>query len=96
MLLRKENNELELLKLQVQELSQELAALKLEVNSKQQNDLIGYDSGKSFARVLGNAMVKQESASEAFSNKQMFNQLVKAVSYAIGPQGNKFGSFSHD
>jgi len=93
-MLRKEIDEFQLLKAQVQELSQEVAQLKEEVKtSKEKYDLVGYDSGKGFGKVMGRAMMKQSSLDETFGNKQVFNQLVKAVSYAMRSQGIIPGSF---
>ncbi len=93
-MLRKENDELQLLKTKVQELAQELAALKLEVNAKFKNDAIGYDSGKILGKAFGRAITSQESSGEVFSNKQMVNQFAKVLVNAMkAPQGSSVNSF---
>lgn len=94
-MLRKEIDELQILKTQVQELAQEVAGLKSEMNAKSSSnkELISNDSGRGFGKVIGRSMMKQDSVGDMFSNKQMFNQLVKAVSYAMRPGSGAPSSF---
>lgn len=93
-MLRKEINELEILKTQVQELAKEVAELKSEKSSKSNSrEIVSNDLSKGFGKVMGRSMMKQDSVSDMFSNKQMFNQLVKAVSYAMRPGTQAPSSF---
>ncbi len=94
-MLRKEINELEILKGQVQELAKEVSELKSEKNTKsKKSEMVSDDLGRGFGKVVGRSMVKQDSVSDMFSNKQMFNQLVKAVSYAMRPGTQAPNSFA--
>lgn len=89
MMLRQENDELQMLKVQVQEMAQEIAHLKSEIKlAKDNQNYISQDLGKGFGKTIGRALFKANSAEEVFNNKNMFNQLVKAVSFAIHSKVN--------
>ena len=101
-MLRKEIDELQVLKNQVKELAREVELLKIQAktNSKlgvSYGEIGSKASSKNFGRMLGNAAMHANSGSEfkaIANNKQIFGQLVKAVSYSITNQFQPNGSFS--
>jgi hypothetical protein len=101
-MLRKEIDELQVLKNQVKDLAREVELLKIQAKTNNKlgvnySEIGSKSSGKNFGRMLGNLAMHTNSGSEFKSmanNKQIFGQLVKAVSYSITNQFQSSGSFS--
>ena len=101
-MLRKEIDELQVLKSQVKDLTREVELLKTQVKA---NNKLGFSYGaigpkpssKNFGKMLGNVAVHTNSGSDfktISNNKKIFGQFVKAVSYAVTNQFQPSSSFA--